>query len=133
MSAVLDAVVARLQAQVIGRQVYAREAPSGPLPTEYLLVREALIDESSARSTATIHVGARTVTVLSVARDDEPLQAHRVAQVGAERARAALRNWRPLGAWVLWPSGGSVGAYRDDTLPDPTLHVAVQYAVRSAL
>ena len=132
MTAVLDAVVARLDAVVVGREVYARAVPDGPIPAEYLLVRESVSGEFSARSVGTVHAGEHLIRVLSVARGPRPDDAAHVADVGAERARAALRNYRPAGQWVLRYDLGS-DPYRDEDLPDWSFIVASQYFVRSSL
>lgn len=132
MTAILDAVVLRLQTQVPERTVYARAIPDGALPAQYLLVRESIADEFSARAVGTVHAGQHAIRVLSVARDPFPERAAHVADVGAARAREALRNFRPGGQWALRFDIGS-DPYRDEELPDLTFIVAAQYVARSAL
>ncbi len=127
---VVEAVAARLRAQVPSRATYEWAVPDGPLPAAYLLVRAAASVESGERMTETTDHVVWSVWVMSVARSTDPFKAARTADAGLTLARDALRDFRPAGSpWRIRFTLSSPAA-RDESLPETTFLASVQYDAR---
>ena len=129
---VVEDVAARLRTQIPSRTVYEYALPSdGTIPAAYLLVRSSVSREDAERMCDTTNVVDHTVRVLSIARNPDAHRAARTADAGATFARAALRDWRPSGGqWKLRFDVGS-DPYRDDTTPETSFVVGLQYGLRA--
>jgi hypothetical protein len=100
MGAVEDAA-ARLTTQIPSRTVYSYAVPDGTLPARYLVVYGSEGSEESTRMVGTVSVATPAVWVSSVSRNADPNVAAREAAWGAQKARAALRNYSPDGTWAF--------------------------------
>lgn len=131
MGAVEDAA-ARLRSQITSRTVYEYATPDGPLPARYLVVYGSEGLEESNRSTFTTNVQTPSVWVTSVSRNEKPDIAAREAAWGAQKARAALRNYRPDGSWPF-RSETSQPARKDETASVSTFFAVEQFSRRTHL
>ena len=128
----VDAVKARLEAQVPGWTTYAHGVPDGTLPDRYRIVRGSEGWEQSTRSTGTTNVQTPQVWVTSVVRFADARFAAQEAAKDAAAVRAALRNWRPDGGWLL-RANGSQPAGRSESTPDTTAFAVEQFSLRSSI
>lgn len=132
MGAVEDAV-ARLEAQVPSRTVYPYAVPDGTLPARYLVVYGSEGSEESSRACGTVNVQTAAVWVHSVSRDANPVVAAREAAWGAQKARKALRNFKPAASWSFHAEA-SQPARRDDSITTVSTFLAVeQFSLRNTL
>ena len=125
-------VAIQLRELVTGRTVYEHGVPDGTLPARYLVVFGSEGDESATRSCGTTNVQEPAVWVTSVSRNPDAHVAAREAAWGASRARAALRGYRPDGAWSFRPASSSP-ARRDEALSDTTFYAVEQFRLRSTI
>lgn len=134
MSAV-TAVAERLRTLIPSRTVYEHEAPNGPLPPRYLLVRGSLGDESSSRFGDQTDMVRESVWVTSVSRNDDPDVAAVEADWASRKGREVLRDFTPLLGRVSFPVTSVQGqpVQRDDSLPAATVYAVEQYAVQYQL
>lgn len=126
----VDDVAARLTAQVTARTVYPYAAPNGALPARYLIVHGSAGTESSERLADQVDAVDAPVWVTSVSRNADPEVAAREAAWGAEKAREALRGWRPAAtAWKV-RSEASQPAKRDESINEATFYAVEQFSVK---
>lgn len=128
----VDEAVARLKAQVPSRTVYAHAVPDGTIPAQYLVVYGSNGSEESARMGGTVNLGEPAVWVTSVSRNAKPELAAREAAWGAQKAREALRNYRPDGTWSF-RAETSQPPQRDDSLDQTTFYAVEQFSRRTFL
>lgn len=130
---VVEDVAARLRTQIPSRTVYEYAVPSGgTLPAAYLIVRSSVSREEAERMCDTVNRVDWAIRVLSVARNPDAHAAGRTASAGATFARAALRDWHPSGGqWKLRFKVGADEPYPDDTTPETSFVVGLQYGLRA--
>jgi hypothetical protein len=131
MGAVEEAV-SRLTSQIPARTVYAYAVPDGDLPARYLVVYGSEGAEESTRMSQTVNVATPAVWVTSVSRNADPEVAAREAAWGAQKARAALRNYRPDGGWAF-RSETSQPARSNETASVSTFYAVEQFSRRTHL
>jgi len=131
MGAVEDAA-ARLRLQIPSRTVYEYAPPDGTLPPRYLVVYGDEGLEEATRLSQTVNVVTPAVWVTSVSRNTEPAVASREAAWGAQKARAALRNYRPDGSWAF-KAETSQPARKDETASTSTYFAVEQFSRRTHL
>ena len=131
MGAVEDAV-ARLTAQIPSRTVYPYAVPDGALPARYLVVYGSEGSEEPTRMVGHVNTQTPSVWVASVARNDKPEVAAREASWGAQKARAALRNYSPDGTWAF-RAESSLPTQRDEAVPATTFYATEQFSRRTYL
>lgn len=124
-------VTARLSAQIPSRTVYAGAVPDGTLPTRYLVVWASEGTEESTRMCDTTNVQTPTFWVTSVSRNNSPQVAAQEASWGANKVRAALRDWRPDAKWKVRPET-SQPATRNESATT-TYYAVEQFTVRLSL
>jgi hypothetical protein len=128
----VDEAAARLTEQVPSRTVFSYAVPDGTLPARYLLVSGSPGSEESARMGGTVNLGEPFVWVTSVSRNAKPEVAAREAAWGAQKAREALRNYRPDGTWSF-RAETSQAPQRDDSLDATTFYAVEQFSRRTFL
>jgi len=131
MGAVEEAAT-RLRSQIPSRTVYEYAVPDGTLPAQYLVVYGAEGGEESTRMSQTVNVTTPAVWVTSVSRNSKPEVAAREAAWGAQKARAALRNYRPTGTWAF-RSETSQPPQRNETASVATFYAVEQFSRRTSL
>jgi len=131
MGAVEEAV-ARLASQIPARTVYPYAVPDGDLPPRYLVVFGSEGSEESTRMSQTVNVATPAVWVTSVSRNEDPEVAAREASWGAQKARAALRNYRPDGSYAF-RAESSQPARHDETASVSTFYAVEQFSRRTSL
>ena len=130
MGAVEDAAT-RLRSQISSRTVYEYAVPDGTLPAQYLVVFGAVGLEESTRMSQTVNVAEPAVWVTSVSRNAKPDVAAREAAWGAEKSRAALRNYAVDG-WAF-RAEVSQPARKDETASVSTFFAVEQFSRRHPL
>ena len=125
-------VAARLASEIPSRTVYTGAVPDGTLPMQFLLVRYAPGSEESTRMCDTTNVQTPTLWVLSASRNQSPPVAAQEASWGAERVRAALRDWRPAGKWKVRPQASQT-ATRDESTDKAMFAAVEQFSVRLSI
>ena len=130
--ALVEAVAARLRAEVPDWPLYEHGLPDGDLPGRYLVVRGAEGVDERTRAVGSTTVQSPSVWVASSVRHPDGQFAAKEAGRGAARVRSVLRDWRPEGRWALRPSG-STPAERNDALPDTTYSAVEQLTLRSTI
>lgn len=131
MSAI-DAVAARLAAEVPSRQIYTHGPPSGELPENYIIVVGNIGDEDSSRLDDSSDIRRPMVWVTSVSHSSSEARASHEATWGAQRVRDVLRGFTPeLGrmAWRVTPAA-SAPAERDGALPKHTFYAVEQFMLQ---
>ena len=116
--AVLDLVAARLEALIPSRTVFVEAVPDGTLPARYLLVQEGGDSEEASSMADKVDLVGHSVLVKSVSFNTDPVAAAREAGWGEEKARDALRGWRPVigtAAWKARASNNYLAPTRDDS------------------
>ena len=131
MGAVEEAA-ARLRSQIPSRTVYEYAAPDGTLPTTYLVVYGSQGSEEATRMSQTVNVATPAVWVSSVSRNAKPEAAAREAAWGAQKARAALRNYRPTDTWAF-RAESSQPARHDELASTSTFYAVEQFSRRTSL
>ena len=131
MGAVEEAA-ARLRSQIASRTVYEYAVPDGDLPPRYLVVFGSEGSEESTRMSQTVNVATPAVWVTSISRHPEPEVAAREAAWGAQKARAALRNYRPDGTYAF-RAESSQPARHDETASVSTFYAVEQFSRRTSL
>ena len=130
--ALVEAVAARLRAEVPDWPLYEHGLPDGDLPGRYLVVRGAEGTDERTRAVGSTTVQSPSVWVASSVRHPDGQFAAKEAGRGAARVRSVLRDWRPEGRWALRPSG-STPAERNEALPDTTYYAVEQLTLRSTI
>lgn len=124
-----EAVKARLES-LTPRTVYLGTPPDGTLPTRYLVVIASSGWEFPTRAVDVANMARPEVWVRSISRNHDADLAEHEARWGAERARDALRGWRPESLWRI-RHVASVPAARDEAIAETTFYATEQYRVHT--